>query len=162
MTRSLTFPLVAIALGYFILSMAWQWRADFWLLEDSQPGVAVLTNKYWSGHGIFEYEYVVDQKHYTGRSRRNSEDEKYRNAGVGGKTVVYISASHPWLSSLNKPRSVGAGWPVVLIALLIEVQFLITIINPNSKWAFKDIVRKQNQEVEPDHGANATKGRHST
>ncbi len=133
--RKLGLLLPAIVLGYFLVTMAQQWRTDHWLLEDGLTGMALLTNKHWGGHGVYEYEYEVNQKKYTGRSQRNWRLENYRNVGPGGKSIVYYSASHPWLSALDKPNAVGVGWPVVLVALIMEFFLALTVINPKSKWA---------------------------
>jgi hypothetical protein len=31
---------------------------------------------------------------------------------------------------------VEQGWPVALIALLLELRALVTLLNPRSRWAF--------------------------
>jgi hypothetical protein len=70
--------------GILSCFVIWHWRADYWLLTDSKQGIALVTNKYWGGHGVYEYEYEVNQHKYAGRSRRNFKEEKYRNVGPGG------------------------------------------------------------------------------
>jgi hypothetical protein len=108
---------------------------NYWLLQDSQQGLAVVTDEYWGGHDVVDYKYIVNQKEYTGRSPRNWENEKYRNVQVGGESVVYFSASHPWLSLLHKPTRVVEVWPITLLILLVEFLFVMTIVNPKGKWA---------------------------
>jgi hypothetical protein len=132
----------ATMLGYFLVSLIWQWRADYWLLTDSKQGIALITNKYWGGHGVYEYEYEVNQHKYAGRSRRNFKEEKYRNVGPGGTSIVFYSDSHPWLSALDRPDAVGTGWPFLLVALPIEFLLILTATNPKSKWALKTDTRK--------------------
>jgi hypothetical protein len=128
--------LSVILLGYFIVSMALKWRTDYWVLADGQPSMALVTGMSWAGHGVVDYEYEVKGTRYTGRSQRNWREEKYRHVGIGGKSVVYISASHPWLSNLDRPEAVGIGWPVMLVALPMWFSLLMAAIHPSSKWAF--------------------------
>ena len=54
---------------------------------------------------------------------RNYQDPRYRNVHPGDKSVVHYSASHPWMSSLGWPDRIGA-------------MAVITLINPQHKWAF--------------------------
>ena len=131
--------LPAIALGYFIASMAWRWRTDYWVLADGQPSMALITGESWAGHGVVDYEYEVHRTKYTGRSQKNWREEKYRRVGLGGKSIVYFSTSHPWLSALDRPETVGVGWPVVVLVVLpIELFFVVTLVAPKSKWALRD------------------------
>jgi len=129
--------LPTLALGWFIVSRGIQWRTDYWLLRDAKSGLALITGESWAGHGVVYYEYEVSEKKYAGSSQKNWRDEKYRNVGIGGRSSVYFSASHPWLSSLYQPDAVGYGWPVVFIALVIELFLVTTVINPKNKWALK-------------------------
>jgi hypothetical protein len=124
-----------IVLGYFIVSLAWQWRADYWVLADGRPGMALVTGMSWAGHGVVDYEYEVDGTRFTGRGQRNWSEEKYRNVRPGNKSVVYFSASHPWLSALDRPKALATGWPVVLVALPVALFLLTTVMNPRSKRA---------------------------
>jgi hypothetical protein len=126
---------LAIGLAWFLsLRGLAAWKAH-WLLEDGQTGVAQVTSNSNSGHAIVEYEYSVGQNSYRGSSQRNSRIEAYRNVPIGGKSVVYYSASHPGLSSLDMPASVITGLPAVLVALSIEILALFTLLKPNSTWA---------------------------
>ncbi len=92
-------------------------------------------------HNAVGYQYVVDQKQYSGRSGRNWKDQK--KVQVGEESVVYYSASHPWLSLLYMPQVVLEGLPVILIVLILEMSALFTIIKPKSGWAFNLIEKKQ-------------------
>lgn len=69
-----------------------------------------------------------------GVSIRNWKDDKYNKIGIGEQTVVYFSASHPWLSLLYKPDRYLDILPL-LIALTLEFFVVMTAVNPKSKWA---------------------------
>lgn len=89
-----------------------------------------------------DYYYTVNGKKYTGVCRRNWQDPKYSRVEAGEKSIVYFSASHPWISCLYKPRAVIEGVPVILLVLFFEAFAIITIVNPESRWAFNFNVRK--------------------
>lgn len=139
-TRSISPRLVglvaALALGDFLYLRAQEGWSNYWLLKDGQQGMATVQYELWSGHNGVAYLYKVDKAEYWGKSGRNWQDPKYSNVAVGGKSVVYYSASHPWISSLNQPRGLMPGLPVVLVVLIIEFFALATVINPRGKWAF--------------------------
>ena len=137
----LTALVLAMALGQFLYLRAESAWTNYWLLTDARQGTALVTNERWSGHGAVGYKYVVDQKQFTGHSGRNWKDPK--RVEVGEETVVYFSASHPWLSLLYMPRGMLEGLPVILIVLVIEVFALITIIKPRSGWAFSLMEKEQ-------------------
>jgi hypothetical protein len=73
--------------------------------------------------------------HYVGHGQRSRQT--YPGPAVGGQTAVYYSASHPWLSSLQTPTFLPGGLPVVVIAILFEFLFVMTIIDPKGKWALQ-------------------------
>jgi len=127
--------IIALALGDFLFLQARSAWTNYWLLTDGRQGTAIVTHELWSGHNGVGYKYVVAEKEYSGRSGRNSS-EKYNHVQPGEESIVFFSASHPWLSSLNKPEYVAPGWPVILIVVAFEVFALITIIKPTSGWAF--------------------------
>lgn len=127
--------IIALALGDFLYVRAHFAWIDYWLLTDGRQGTAIVTHELWSGHNGVGYKYIIAEKEYTGRSSRNSS-EKYDRVQPGEQSIVFFSASHPWLSSLNKPETVLAGWPVILIVVAFEIFALITIIKPTSGWAF--------------------------
>ncbi len=127
---------VVIILGLFLVSWFSWARAEYWLLKDAQEGMAIVTKDLWTGHNSVGYRYTVNHKEYTGKGMRNYQDLRYRNVHPGNKSVVYYSASHPWMSSLRRPDRIGEGLPVVLFVLLFETMAVITLINPRHKWAF--------------------------
>jgi len=135
--------ILAAGLGYFLVRQALSGWRNYWLLEDSQQAVAIVSKEHWSGHKLVVYQYVVNGKQYTGTSFRNWEDPRYGNVQAGGESVVYFSASHPWLSLLYKPRTVVEGLPVLIIVLVLEVFAVVTIIRPKSSWAYDLNDRKE-------------------
>jgi hypothetical protein len=126
---------LAIALGQFLYLRVRESWTNYWLLKDAQKGIARVTKELWSGHNAVGYNYIVDGKEFVGRGARSWDDSKYRDVRVGQESVVYFSASHPWLSQLSMPRAIIAGAPVVLMVLGLEFFAVITIINPTSGWA---------------------------
>lgn len=49
--------------------------------------------------------------------------------------MVYFSASHPWLSAIDRPSIVTIpGLPVVLLAFFVA-GLIVTVINPKHRWA---------------------------
>ncbi|HEV2401518.1 MAG TPA: hypothetical protein VGS27_31570 [Candidatus Sulfotelmatobacter sp.] len=128
---------LALFLAYFfVLGPIRQVWKDHWLVKDRQQGSAMVVKENWAGHDVVVYEYRAGQNVYTGQDRRNRRGPKYANVRPGEKTVVYYSASHPWISSFDPPDTVMIdGLPVVLLVWLIELGLVITVINPESKWA---------------------------
>ena len=127
---------LALALGQFLFLRVRSAWSNYWLLTDAQKGTAVVTKELWSGHNAVGYRYVVDQRQYTGHDARNWQDPKYSKVQVGEESVVYFSASHPWLSQLCMPRAVLEGVPVIIVVLVLESFAVITTIKPTSGWAF--------------------------
>jgi hypothetical protein len=130
----LTGLVIALALSQFVFLRARSAWTNHWLLRDAQQGSALVTKEHWGGHDVVCYNYKVGQKEYSGHSGRNWKDEK--RVQVGQRTVVFFSASHPWLSLLYVPRGVLEGLPVILIVLVLEAFAVVTIIAPESGWAF--------------------------
>ena len=126
--------MVGILLGVLLFIIARVWWANYWIIKDGQTGTALVTA--FVRHNIAEYTYIVHQTGYRGSSFRDRSSPQCTGDIWGRHCPVYFSASHPWLSRLYRPDGVMQGWPVVLIALLIEVRALVTLLNPRSKWAF--------------------------
>lgn len=133
MGARLTGLVLAFALGYFLYGRASYAWADYWLLRDARQGTATVIGEHWSGHAAVDYWYEVGHVHYRGHSSRNWKDEKKVQAG--DQTKVFFSESHPGISCLYMPDTILEGWPVILVALVIELFAFITIINPRSSWA---------------------------
>ena len=134
---------VAIGLGWFLFVQARAAWTNYWLRTDSRQGIAILTKKYWGGHGRFVYRYSVNGTEHTGVSSRDWNDPRYRNVQPLEEAVVYFSESHPSLSLLYKPRAVIEGIPVLLIALFLEIFAVVTLLRPSSGWAFYFSEKKQ-------------------
>jgi hypothetical protein len=134
--KRLTGLIVGLVLGYFILGWVQSAWMNYWLLADSERGLATVIKENWSGHHRVVYRYVVNHREYTGVSYRNREYPKYSGVQPGDESIVYFSVSHPWLSQLNKPYAVLEGWPILLIVLPLELFAVMTFINPKSKWAY--------------------------
>jgi hypothetical protein len=81
--------------GALLLNGARNVWCHYWVSKDGQSGMAAVIKEAWSGHGAVVYRYAVNQCEYTGDSRRNWEDPRYRDVQPGGKAIVYFSASHP-------------------------------------------------------------------
>ena len=128
---------VAILLGAFLAAGAKTAWLNYWLLKDADRGIALVTKNSWSGHNGVEYRYVVDGVEYDGTSQRNRHDPRYSHAQPGETSVVYFSASHPWLSSLDRPEAIVVAVPVLLIALVLEIFAIATVVNPRGRWAFR-------------------------
>jgi hypothetical protein len=129
--------LLALLMGYFFVfqTISGIW-VQHWLVKDGTPGMAVVTKEHWAGHNVVVYQYRVGQQVYTGQARRSLQNPKYAHVIGGEKTIVYFSASHPWISAIDLPSIVTIpGLPVVLLAWLLEAGFIITAINPKSRWA---------------------------
>lgn len=138
MVMRLCASFLTVVLGYrFVVSPARELWTNYWLLRDGTQGVAVVLKDDWSGHGIVDYRYRVNQRVYTGQDFRSWQNPKYAHVTAGEESIVYFSSTHPWISAINLPRSVMfEGLPVVLLVWLIEIGLIITIVKPNSRWAF--------------------------
>jgi len=93
--------LTFIFFGFILVGGIRDFWECYWLKRDAKQGMAFITKE--RQHGMVEYSYTVDQREYAGESQRNQEQEKYRNVHPGEESPVYFSASHPWLSSLERP-----------------------------------------------------------
>jgi hypothetical protein len=127
---------MALVVGCVLAMFSVAWWEYCWLIVDGRRGVAVVTEEH--SHGIVDYEYVVKGVQYTGRSQRNWDEEKYRNVGVGQKSIVFFSASHPWLSSLETPFCPSA--PLVLFSaclLFYEIKYVCGVIRDVPFWVGK-------------------------
>jgi hypothetical protein len=135
---------MATLLGYSFIfrTLLYPNWTHYWLTKDATQTMAMVTKEHY--HGVVDYKYSIGTREYTGRSQTNWEQEKYRNVGVGQKSIVFYSFSHPWLSSLETPQFPRSGTIILLIALPIEIFLIITVINPRSAWAMNI-----HQESEP-------------
>jgi hypothetical protein len=123
-------PKVIFALFIALTIFAWGrecWK-DFWLYLDGRQIPAILIVQ---GNGMkpgtFVYEYTVKGVQYNGDCRPGG------NAQLGQQTLVFVSRSHPWLSSAQLP-SYSPRYAMVVMALLLWLEFYIikTMIKPSS------------------------------
>src|SRR5262249_46843251 len=91
-----------IVLAYFLFSAIRVFWTSYWLAADGQQSTALITKEH--SHGVVSYTYFANDHEYIGSSQRNWENEKYRNVQIGRESIVYFSASPPWISSLETPQ----------------------------------------------------------
>ena len=130
-TTRLVATVPALLLGWGIVLWFSGAYTRYWVLRDGLRGVASITAE--GPHATLYYTYAVAGTGYTGHSQSDWVDN--REVGVGEQVPVWYSNSHPWLSSLPKPKPTLYSFPWVLLALPFESMFLITVIAPRSKWA---------------------------
>ena len=138
---------LAMVMGQFLFLRVRSTWTNYWLPTDARKGTAIVTKELWSGHNAVGYEYVVAQKQYRGHSGRNWQDQKYSNVQVGEESVVYFSASHPWLSRLYMPRAVLEGLPVIIVVFILELFAVITVLRPTGGWAFAFTEKQQKNGI---------------
>jgi len=132
---------LSVVLGYFFVvqpvELSWM---EYWLLKDGQQGTGIVTGVSWTGHGGIAYQYHANQVEYTGvdavRGYNHGHGDMSPPAVAGQHLVVYFSASHPWLSRLNRP----SGWVPYGLPLLVGIWVLVgllilTAIKPDNRWA---------------------------
>ncbi len=90
-----------IVLAYFLIYAIRVFWMSYWLAADGEQSIALITKE--RAHGVVSYRYSANDHEYTGASQRNWENERYRNVHTGQESIVYFSASHPWISSLETP-----------------------------------------------------------
>jgi hypothetical protein len=125
---------MALIVGLLLAMCFVGWWEYYWLIIDGRRGVAVVTEEH--EHGIVDYKYTVDGRDYTGRSHRNCDEKKYENVPVGATSVVFFSASHPGLSSLETPLCPSA--PLILFSaclLFYEIKYLFGVVRDIPFWA---------------------------
>ncbi len=126
--RVIPLVLAVFAAVMLVLGCMRMWR-NHWVLKDGARGTATIIGELWTGHRTASYRYTVDQTVYSGWSERNTE-EPGRRAEPGDDSIVYYSASHPWLSSLHKPSGVYDGGPAIFLFGGLEVLALAALIWP--------------------------------
>lgn len=116
-------------------------RDSYFLTKDAKEATAVLTEQ--RQHGVFRYKYSVAGHEYSGASQRNWEQEKYRNVEVGNESVVFYSASHPWISSLETPQfpprdtSFYFGVPLIVGIAIILILCFDKSVKDSSECSFE-------------------------
>jgi hypothetical protein len=111
---------LAILIGGMIFSAFRGYWEDFWISRDGKPATATIIAK--KSHGVYDYQFMVGGIQYVGHGQRGRNLD--REAHIGGQTPVYLSSSHPWLSSPQMPTF--SLWnPLVVIALLFSIEFFV-------------------------------------
>jgi Protein of unknown function (DUF3592) len=133
---------VATFLGTLLVGGARVGWANYWLLNDGRQTNAIVASvtSTWSSRSKdvqVDYHYWVDRKEYSGSVVKNRHNPPYGSVHAGESMTVYVSFSHPWLSSIEQPQAVIVGGPFMLLALLFFVLAVITVVNPRAKWAFR-------------------------
>jgi hypothetical protein len=139
----LTAFVMAMVLGQFLYLRVDEARTNYWLRTDASKTTAIVMGELWSGHGRVRYRYSVGHGEYTGKSSRDWKDPKFSSVKVGQEARVYYSSSHPWLSQLYLPERVLTVEPVTFIVIALEFFFVVTLINPTSRWAFRFVEKKE-------------------
>jgi hypothetical protein len=112
-------------------------RVAYWLSNDGRQATARVIKEHWAGHDAVVYEYAVNGTQYTGVSSRTWKDPKYSHVQPGEETPVFYSESHPWISLLYMPDGYLDGWPFDLGVNAIGFLAIVTLINPNHRWALR-------------------------
>ena len=125
---------LALLLGHFFIVVqvrdAW---TRYWVLKDGQQGKALITKVLWTGHNGVTYHYQVNGKGFTGQ-----DAAEYAHRVVGAQPAVFFSSSHPWLSTLRRPKTAMLeGLPVLLLVWFLIALFILTAINPRHRWALQ-------------------------
>jgi len=124
-------PIIVIGKGvYGFAHNVW---ADYWLSKDPKPVTAVVIDTH--PKQIIDYRYTVDGKEFTGTSRREWEEEKAHALQAGETTTIRVSASHPWLSSLQTMRLPWTAFPFVVLMLLLAGFCVVVLVDPNGRWS---------------------------
>ena len=115
---------------YGCLYGSWQ---EYWLLKDGQPGTATVTRAPASGHGQVLYNYKVNHRVYRGRDRIPGDQGADNARRFPFASTVYFSASHPWISRLQMPKSFVGGWGLLTILFPFVVVALFLTLRPKPK-----------------------------
>jgi hypothetical protein len=95
--------IMAAFFGYFLVGMGLDTRTSYWLLNDSQEGMAIITRDLWTGHNGVAYRYKVNGNDYSGNGHLNVEDPRYRKRAAWRRvgclllrvSPVAVSPRHP-------------------------------------------------------------------
>jgi len=107
--------ILAVIVGLFLLSEIFGAWKSFWLYQDGRQLTATIISEGLKP-GIFDYEYVLGGVQYTGSGQRGRGLPEQTH--VGGQALVFVSSSHPSLSSAQVQRFSPMYYSVMLILLL--------------------------------------------
>jgi hypothetical protein len=101
-------------------------RERYWILHDGVRSTARVTSE--GGHDTIHYTYSAAGTSFSGRGPRDYRDERYAHVGIGGESVVWYSASHPWISTPRWPDSVLIGLPWIVVVTLVDLLFVALLL----------------------------------
>jgi hypothetical protein len=107
--------LLAGAMIYAAFSNSW---ADFWIYQDGRQLPATISAERM--HGVFEYDYSVNEVLYVGSGVEGGNLS--RDAHVGQKVLVWVSTSHPRLSS-PEIRFFSLWGALATLTVLFAIEF---------------------------------------
>jgi hypothetical protein len=117
--------LIALLAGAMIFSALSNYWADFWIYQDGRQLPATISAE--REHGVFEYDYIVNEVLYIGSGQEGRNLS--RDAHVGQKVLVWVSASHPRLSSPEMPRfSLWSTLAMFTVLFAVEFFALRTLV----------------------------------
>ncbi len=98
-------------------------RVAHWLNYDGGEITATVTEVH---RPLVKYSYRVGAREYAGKVKMSPVPE------VGDKLAVFVSASHPWISSLGRPPIKTAHWPATAscclgLSLLVMVPIAVSL-----------------------------------
>ena len=110
--------LIAILAGAMIYATFSNRWADYWIYQDGRQLPATISAE--REHGVFEYDYIVNEVRYVGSGQEGRNLR--RDAHVGQKVLVWVSTSHPRLSAPEMP--VFSLWSALAtLAVLFAIEF---------------------------------------
>jgi hypothetical protein len=113
--------LIALVLGGMICSSFYGYWKDFWLSLDGKQITATIIVEGLKP-GSLDYEYVVNSVQYIGSGHRGVDLDN--NAHVGGPTLVFVSSSHPSLSS-PQLRAFSPWGASAIMALYFSIEVFV-------------------------------------
>jgi hypothetical protein len=78
---------------------------------------------------VIYYTYSVGRASFTGHGQREYRDARYERVGIGARTVVWYSASHPWISTSRRPDATLYGLPWLVVVLLLDFAMIWGLVD---------------------------------
>jgi hypothetical protein len=104
------------------------WK-EFWLAVDGKQIMARITNPGLKP-GSYDYEYAVNGIQYTGNGHEGVDLDE--NTHINGQAFVFVSSSHPWLSSPKIPSfSLWMALGEMTVLFCIEFFILKAALKPS-------------------------------
>ena len=106
-----------VVLTFFAFMYCRHARENYWILRDGIQTTAKVTGE--GTHNTIDYTYRVGGTTYSGNGHREYREGLPR-VTTGGESVVWYSASHPWLSTPRRPDAVFVGFPWLVIVVAMD------------------------------------------